>query len=237
MNLDERINRLETFHKEGRLIRFEWTSEDEGRECACLLAAFSPEVGREEYARACPEAAMPLWLACLTPDIDDEVSLPRWDGFIARYIAVLPKLLRLPPERLARLDYATRAVAVREFRRYRAGTVALAEIDAVLALLDRAARGESVSEEEWDDTRSACGRHNTSCARKACDGGTPTWASARAVPTMAAADQAADDAVTFRFPNGTDMGPERRPVTEEVWDRMTEEFLTLWENACKETQS
>lgn len=229
MNLDERINRLETFHKEGRLIRFEWTSENEGRECACLLAAFSPEVGREEYARACPEAAMPLWLACLTPDIDDEISLPAWDGFIARYVAVLPKLLRLPPERLARLGYATRAVVVRESRRYKAGTSALAEIDAVLVLLDRAAKGELVSEEEWDDARVAC-VHLTACARMACDRGEGYW-------HMFMADRAADDAVRLRFPSGICLDGERRLVTEEVWDRMTEEFLTLWENACKETQS
>lgn len=49
MNLDERINRLETFHKEGRLIRFEWVAEDDdddGRErrAARLIAARVPSL-------------------------------------------------------------------------------------------------------------------------------------------------------------------------------------------------
>ena len=235
MNLDERINRLETFHKEGRLIRFEWiTEEDDGRECACPLSAFSPEVGAEMNARACPPEAMPMWLARLTPDINDDVSLPAWDGFIARYVAMLHNLLRLSPERLKRLDYATRAIAVRESRRYES-KAAQAEIDVVLSLLDRAAEGFAVSEEGWVAARAA-GQYRINCARAAAKGADYDCSTTESVIPMTAASWAANEATCSRVPP-TATSYEYRRVIEEVWDRMTEEFLTLWENACKETQS
>jgi hypothetical protein len=82
----ERIERLQLYVREGRIIRNAWTGEDaQGRETACLLAALSPEAGEEERASACPAHVMPEWLARLTPMLDDKTPEAYWPEFVRCY--------------------------------------------------------------------------------------------------------------------------------------------------------
>ena len=102
-----------------------------------------------------PAAAMPPWLAHLTPWLDDAPSGAAWSGVIARYVRVLPRLLALAPERRARLDYECRAIAVREARAHTEDPPARVAIDGVLVLLDRAAAGGTVQRMAWDAAAAA----------------------------------------------------------------------------------
>ena len=84
------IERLETYHREGRLIRHAWTgTDDQGREAACLLAALVPECGAKESSSVCPASVLPPWLAHLTPWIDDAGTAEAWPGVVTRYVAIL----------------------------------------------------------------------------------------------------------------------------------------------------
>jgi len=59
------IDRLETYQREGRLIRNAWVGTDaQGRETACLLAALVPEWrGRDHKRLDAPDVAVLLWPA------------------------------------------------------------------------------------------------------------------------------------------------------------------------------
>lgn len=84
----ERIERLQAYVAEGRILRGEWTGKDvQGRETACLMAALSPEAGEARSASACPANVMPEWLARLTPELDDCTSLDYWPEFVRDYAA------------------------------------------------------------------------------------------------------------------------------------------------------
>lgn len=75
----ERADRLDQFIAEGRLLRRKWTDTDShGRELACLLAAWSPEVAETKNPSTCPADTLPPWLAHLAPWIDDAGSAEQW---------------------------------------------------------------------------------------------------------------------------------------------------------------
>jgi integrase len=62
---EQRVERLKTMHREGRLLRHSWTAVTKGRrEYACPLVALSPEVGIASFCPKPVQAA--IWLALLT---------------------------------------------------------------------------------------------------------------------------------------------------------------------------
>jgi len=179
LTIPERLASLDHAHAAGAIIRKAWS---EGAERACLLSWYSPEARDAQDASACPADAMPPWLAHLTVWLDDAPSDTAWPGLIARYVRVLHRLHDLAPERLARLDYACRAIAVREARAHTDRPDVLAAIDGVLALLDR---GGEVGEAEWAKARAAWSAATRAAAAAA-------WSAAAA----AAADRMADAMLT-----------------------------------------
>ena len=93
VEIESRLERLNQLVSENRIIRNAWFGIDEqGRATACLLATLSPEAGDAENPDFCPAAVMPLWLAHLTPWIDDACTSAAWPSVAAtnlpKYMAV-----------------------------------------------------------------------------------------------------------------------------------------------------
>jgi hypothetical protein len=137
-DMEERVARLDTMIEEGRIIRHEWT---DGHERACLLAALSPEVARDGNVGACPAHVMPVWLAHLTPWIDDEVSDEAWPRIIRRYADLARRWHRLDGAAWERARIASLIAIVAEARAHCPDDEAraLSAIDRVLEWLRRGA--------------------------------------------------------------------------------------------------
>ena len=156
MNRQERLDRLNHMISEGNLIRHVWTGiTEDGKERACLLAALSPEAGEEKSAYACPAEVMPAWLAHLTISFDDHGTEEAWPGMILRYAAVAARWHILDQTAWTCLEYASKAVAVREAMSHTTDEKVLSICEQVVTLLDRASSGGEVSKEEWSAARSA----------------------------------------------------------------------------------
>jgi hypothetical protein len=137
MNIEDRIERLNTFINEGRIVRDYWTGVDEqGREEACLLAALSPEAGEAEGADACPASVMPAWFAFITPWIDDHASESMWPSAIRRYAACASRWSSLDEAAWRRVEIAARRVAVVEAMKTTEDELTLRSSHATLAWLD-----------------------------------------------------------------------------------------------------
>jgi hypothetical protein len=76
---------LDQMIEENRILRRRWT---DWQKSACLLAALVPACGKQQTWMVCPTEVMPLWLAALTPHIDDHVSDDVWPTTIRRYADV-----------------------------------------------------------------------------------------------------------------------------------------------------
>jgi hypothetical protein len=232
LTIPERLACLSRAHAAGKIIRGAW---DEGAELACLLSWYSPEAREAEQAAACPAAAMPAWLAYLTVWFDDAPSDTAWPGIIARYVRVLHHLHELAPERLVRLDYECRAIAVREARAHTEDPPARVAIDGVLVLLDRAAAGGAVGEAEWAEAAGTAEAEGTAgaadAAARAAEAGAEGTAGAAVDAVWAAVDAAAPaaavDAVDARA---------AADARAAVADRMADAMLTAIEHAINEKQ-
>lgn len=140
--IESRVARLNTLVSEGRIARNEWFGIDEqGRATACLLAALSPEAGDAENADFCPAAVMPLWLAHITPWIDDACSETAWPRVIRRYAACAARWSALDDAAWRRVEIATRRAAVEEAMRHTSnktvhGATVLGACRGVLVWLD-----------------------------------------------------------------------------------------------------
>jgi hypothetical protein len=150
------LQRLEA----GTLIRQSWIGTDaQGRETACLLAALVPACGRQQSAGACPADVMPAWLAELTPWIDDAGTLAHWPAVVRRYADLASRWHILTPLAWRKLDYATRAICVREALPH--VTVddwgVRAACDLVLVLLDEAAETGDLPAEAAAEAAEAAG--------------------------------------------------------------------------------
>lgn len=192
--IETRVDELRRVHAEGRLLRGAWTRTDEhGRHLACLLVALAPECSAGD-ADACPAWLMPPWLAHLLPWLDDAGSEAAWPGQMARLIAVLPALLRrlaADPEAARRLDYAVRAIAVREAMRHTRDAAAIAACETVAALCETMASGGAVTEAQWAVAAETAARAWARAAKAAeTAAAAAVWAAARAA--VRAAGAAAD---------------------------------------------
>jgi hypothetical protein len=119
MNIEDRIERLNRFISEGRVIRGSWAGVDEqGRETACLLGALAPEAGEAEDAYACPASVMPEWFAYITPWMDDRGSGTVWPRVVRRYASCAARWSALDDAAWRRVEVAARRAAVIEAMSY-----------------------------------------------------------------------------------------------------------------------
>jgi hypothetical protein len=138
VNIESRVERLRTLINEDRIVRGYWTGVDEqGRETACLLAALSPEVVEHDgNASACPAELMPVWMAYLTPWIDDSASESMWPSAIRRYAACAARWSALDDAAWRRVEIAARRAAVVEAMKTTEDELTLRSSHATLAWLD-----------------------------------------------------------------------------------------------------
>ena len=217
----ERLDALDRAIERGEVLRNDWAREQDGRQLACLLAHLSPEVAVEKSADACPTKTLDPWFAHLLPWIDDACSLERRDEFLRRTAAVLRRWDALSAETRRRLDYECRAIAVREARLHVSASEeqALAAIDSMFALLDRAIAGGEVSKQEWS-AAAASARAVVAQEWSAPAAGAAAAAQVRAAAARAA--QLATEAV---------LAPE---VAAQAMasDRMIDQMLSAMEREC-----
>lgn len=110
-----RLDRLDQYLAEGKIIRRNWSRLDEqGRVLVCLLAALAPECAPSKDPALCPADVMPLWLAHLTPWIDDAGSEEAWPAQILRYAALARRWHALSDSDWQRLEYTVRGLCVRD---------------------------------------------------------------------------------------------------------------------------
>jgi hypothetical protein len=190
-----RCDALDRAIDEGRVIWGDWTREEDGRHLACLLAHLAPECGETRDASACPGDVLPPWLAHLTPWMDDNVSDAYRPALWREYARVVRRAAILTADDWRRLDYAARAIAVRDARPHAEGSQ-LAAIDGVLALLDRGAAGDWPSDDEMEQAARATWMAYAVteaaawAAANAPANAAATWAAARAAWTAAVAGEA-----------------------------------------------
>jgi hypothetical protein len=222
-DLDERLARLRALHDAGLLAT--WVHEDDhARARVTPLAAFAPEVVARGYdPAACPPDAMAPWLAHAI-EMLGQVDATQWPVLVARFVSLAPRLVRLPALELDRLDYRSRAIALRSARRDGDGLEALAAIDAVLALLDDAARGVVADEARWGDARQTA----WDAARASARG--PDRTSARgAAAAFSAAARTPPDAIGAACSTALDALEGQEPAEGA---RLVGAWLDAWELAC-----
>jgi hypothetical protein len=137
MKIEDRVERLNSFIHEDRIIRSHWTGTDEqGRETACLLAALSPEVGKAEGEWACPADVMPAWMAHLTPWMDDNSSEEEWSRMVRRYAACAARWSSLDDAAWRRVDIVSRRASMVEAMNHATDEKVLGVCRGVLEWLD-----------------------------------------------------------------------------------------------------
>jgi hypothetical protein len=170
LNFSDRIDRLQTLRREHRLIRREWVGKDaDGRELACLLVALSPEAGNARDAGACPASVLSPWFAYLTPWIDDAGSKRAWEAMVARYVAIVERWHTLTPERDRCLEYAVRALAVREAMRHTSDASVLAVCERVATLCEGVAAGGAIDAEAFTAEEAAASAEEAAWAGGAAE--------------------------------------------------------------------
>ena len=192
MNLD----RFNQFVSEGRIIRNAWNGADaQGRETACLLAAFAEGV---DDSSKCPAEIMPAWLAELTPAIDDNGSLAAWPAMVQRYAACANRWSALDKAAWRRvlLRFLDAALVISE--PYDSSRV----VALVRVLIARELGGDAPRDEEWREAETA--------AWAAAAAAAASWAT-RAEAAEAAEAAAAEAAWATR--------------AEAAWDTMTDALL------------
>jgi len=231
--LDEAVTRFETFEREGRLLRGQWTSTDAwGRALACWLAALSSEVAADKDASACPASLLWPWLAHLTVWLDDAGSEDTWPDRTRRYGAMLRSLARLTDEQREAigplLDYRVRAACVREAMRYIDSGQALAACETVAVLCERAGRGERVSEKEWTEAARESEAEASESAADASEAA--VWAARAAARAAACAARAAAEAAACA-------ARAAARAAAEAADRLIDTILTTIETGIAEAAS
>ena len=243
MTMQQRLDRLDSMRVGGKLIRKQWT---EGQEYACLLAALSPEAGSKESASACPAEVMPPWLAELTPWIDDSGSDAAWPGVIARYADVAHRWHSLTPETWTRLDYAARAICVREAMSHATHEGVLVACRAVLDLCVRASNGDvsdrARAEAEAAEAAAWAARAEARAAAEAEAAEAAAWA-AEAAAAAEAAEAAAWAARAWAWAEAGARA-EAEAAEAAAWaaraeacDRMHDAILSTIEKACDEAEA
>src|SRR5262245_34527116 len=113
-SLTTRVNRLDKYITEGRLIRNDWIGKDKGRATACLLVALAPECGKARSADACPASVMPRWFAELTPWMDDRGTDEAWPSMVRRYAAVARRWHAIDADAWQRCEWLVKIACIEE---------------------------------------------------------------------------------------------------------------------------
>ena len=214
LNIEYRVERLNTFIEEGRIVRHAWLGTDkEGRETACLLAALAPEVAEAEDAGACPASVMPEWFAELTPWIDDEASEAEWPRMVRRYAACAARWSSLDDAAWRRVEIASRRAAVTEAMQHTTSEKSLDACRGVLVWLD-----EDMPESSRAAAMEAAGAAGAGAAFAAMSAArAAAWAAAmEAAGAAAFAAMSAADVTTYAA----------------AADRITDAVLTALEKEC-----
>jgi len=227
------VARLDRAIAAGDVIRGQWTSTEDGRARACLLAALVPACGVEKTATACPAEVLPPWLAECVPWIDDAGTEGAWPEMIRDFAALLCDSASAPAELWPRLNLHWRSVAIAEAMAHTSNPTVLRICAEVAAMLDAALAGESIDPEAWEDARTAAGAARAGAA--------VTWAGAACPRASAAAGLAATwgdgagatSAATWaataaaRRMLGAAAGAELA-ARSAASDRITAEFFAAW---------
>lgn len=106
-------------------------------------------------ASACPATLMPKWAAEMIPWMDDAPSAETWPDLMRRLGGLIDRAT--PATWSRRLQATWCRIAVVEARTHCPAneTRALAAIDVVVALLDRAIAGDEPSRDEWEAAAAA----------------------------------------------------------------------------------
>lgn len=229
--MQERADRLEQYLGAGLLLRRKWRDTGaDGRHRACALVALYPEVGDGDYS-ACPAEEILPWLAHLIPWWDDSGTAEKWPGHMRRLAAIVRRMPALDAETQNRLDYRCRAVAVREAMCHTADKRALGVCRNVLALLDRAWRGDIPTPDEWAAARAASVAVRAARAPTWCG-----WAAARAARAAARGASAAVWAAVWAASAATsaDTWVEAAVEPAAAADRIIEGQMAAIESALAE---
>ena len=224
----ERIDRLDAMIAEGRLIREKWT---EGHDRACLLTALSPEAGAAQSAAACPAELMPMWLAYLTPWLDDAPSAEAWPHIVRRYASLARRWHVLDGRAWDRARIVALLAIVEEIRMHTGDDArVLSAADGVLAWLRRGAphrEGTCVCDAAWAARAVAADAAAADAAAYAAYAAAlapaaaeaEAWAAAAAADAAWAASRAAADAAedaSDRMASGVLDAIEREIEKEEA---------------------
>ncbi len=157
--MQEHIESLRRHIEQGTLIRGKWTGTDEqGRHTVCLLAAMVPQCGSDQSASACPADVMPMWLAHLTPRLDDNGSDEAWPGMVKRFASLAARWHTLDVAAWQRVQFTWLAAVVRDAAKHTTDPAAVCICNRVAALCDGvattgaigAALFGSARREAWD---------------------------------------------------------------------------------------
>jgi hypothetical protein len=198
----ERLDRLDRLIAEGRVIRHKWTDKDAaGRELACLLAALSPEVGPGGDVEACPASVMPLWLAKITPILDDRGTALAWPGMVRRYASLARRWHVVDEEGWLRAQYGACAAITREAMARAKQQEVIDVCREVADLCDRRASGEpelghrlAVARTRALALRSKCWAAASEAAAATAEAAAAAAAERAAAAEAAAASEAASEA-------------------------------------------
>ena len=140
---------IEQVWREGRIIRGEWSREENGRQLLCLYTALAGDP--EARPESCPASLCPRWLAHLLPNIDDYGSREKWPAVVERVVRLAPRFASLPPE----VEWRVRALCVREAMRYTEDSAVLAICELVASLCERRGFRKIVSDADLAEAASA----------------------------------------------------------------------------------
>jgi hypothetical protein len=222
----DRLNRLDAYIAEGRLIRNKWVGTDaEGRATACLLAALAPECGAIGSAASCPAEVMPRWLAELTPWIDDSGSDAAWPGMVRRYAAVARRWHVLNASAWERASRRVRAACVREALRHvtRDGWGVRDACEAIAVELE-------ANREPSDEQRSSA--EAAEAAEAAARAALAAEAAAAALAARAALAAEAAEAAALAVWAAAARAARAAARAALAADRLTDAILTVLEDEC-----
>lgn len=126
------------------IARYTWVKEENGRKIACLLATIAPVCGKERSEAVCPSSIMRPWLAYLTVWLDDCGSQEAWWDRIKRYANVIERVSHLDDAADQKLQYAIRALCVREAMSHTNNAEAIDICQSVVKLCESVASGNPI---------------------------------------------------------------------------------------------
>jgi hypothetical protein len=108
------IKRVKKIAKDKRIIRDNWSNEVRVYNQVtqrvsvtyqyCLLGAMHKECAINRHHSYCPKEIMPMFMAAITPIIDDYVSLENWEAMVHRYISLASKWYKLTPQKWSEIE-------------------------------------------------------------------------------------------------------------------------------------